>query len=205
LDKDATTALSISRWIASLRGPWKIVVSGSEDMNWVKVAFDCEIQIVVPGPKSPTYATPNVIVIVFAVGLRSHVSGARGKADVVIVLPSGMTTLIRVPPPMGEMLLRVVVGAPLQVSFSAVRSTPGPTPGHAPARINDGSVGHWKATGVAVGVAVLGGVVAGGVPGQPVKDRNISSTVATTASNLTVSILFMIILPRGFHRRSGAS
>jgi hypothetical protein len=173
-------------------------------MNWLKVAFDCEIQSGSPDPKSATYVTPNVSVIVRGGPMRPH--GTVGMivvvtvtmADVVTVLPAGMTTLIRVPPPMGEIRPRDTVGAPLHVSVVAVRSAPG----H-PAWIVAGSVGHEKATGVASGEVGAGGGVTG-VEGQPVKDRSTSSTVTTTASVRMFWNLFMTIHPRAvFHRLPG--
>ena len=198
--KVTTTALSISRWIISLSGPWKAETSGSVLANWLKVAFEREMQSGSAEPYSPTYVTPNVIVIGLAGPIRLH-GGSSGKTDVVIVLPSGMFTSILVPPEGGGIGLMALVGALLQVNVIAVMSKPG----H-PVRNVDGSVGHGKAVGVIAGVGVPGGVFAGWLPGQPVKDRDNRFTVATTVSSLTVLSLFMIILPHAVvHRRSSAS
>jgi hypothetical protein len=180
--------------------PSKAETSGSELANWLKVAFEREMQSGSADPYSPTYVTPNVIVIGFAGPMRLH-SGSSGKTDVAIVLPSGMLTSILVPPEGGGIGPTILVGAPLQVNVIAVRSNPG----H-PVRDVDGSVGHGKAVGVVAGVGVPGDVGAGGVPGQPVNDRNTSPAVATTVSNLTVLSLCMTILPHAVsHRCSDAS
>ena len=180
--------------------PSKAETSGSALENWLKVAFEREMQSGSADPYSPTYVTPNVMVIGFAGPMRLH-SGSSGKTDVAMVLPSGMFTSILVPPEGGGIGLTILVGAPLQVNVIAVRSKPG----H-PVRVVDGSGGHGKAVGVVAGVGVPVGVFAGGLPGQPVRDRNPSPADATTVSNLTVLSLCMTILPHAVsHRRSDAS
>ena len=170
--------------------PLKAETSGSVDPNWLKVAFEREMQSGRTELSSPTYVTPNVIVIGFAGPMRLQ-NGSSGKTDDVMVLPSGMFTSMRVPSVGPGIGLSILVGGLLQASVIAVMSKPG----H-PVRNVGGSGGHGKAVGVSDGVGVTGGVVAGGVPpGQPVKDRNTRFAVATTASSLTVLSLFMTILP----------